>query len=101
MTDEEDASAPEHVARGLVKTWLAVRILPLVVGLTRLLLWLAAFASYAGVIAWRVRRMVRRGALDDDRSPSSEQPSVVARERGIFVWVRGADPIRPTDPPAA
>jgi hypothetical protein len=101
MTAEETAPAPEHLARGLVKAWLAVKILPLVIGLARLLLWVAAFAAYAGVIAWRVRRMVRGGALDDEHSPPPEQPSAVARERGILAWVRDARLLRSTEPPTA
>jgi len=88
--EEEEAPAAEQVTRGLVRTWLALKIMPLAVALTRLLLGLALIASYAVVITWKVRRMIRGGALDDEGSPSAERPSVVAKERGVLAWIRGA-----------
>jgi len=75
-----------------VRTWLALKFMPLVVALTRLLLGLALIASYAAVIAWQVRRMIRGGALDDEGSPA-ERPSVVAKERGVLAWIRGSSPL--------
>jgi len=97
MADEvrreaDEAPAAEQITRGLVRTWLALKIMPLVVALTRLLLGLALIASYAVVIAWKVRRMIRGGALDDEGSPA-ERPSVVAKERGVLAWIRGSSPL--------
>lgn len=74
----------------MLRTWLALKIMPLVVALTRLLLGFALIASYAVVITWKVRRMIRGGALDDEDSPPAERPSVVAQERGVLAWTRGA-----------
>ena len=101
METHEDEPAVEPVARGLVRAWFAAKLAPWIVRLSAWAMWLGVIAAYAGYVAWRVRRMVRAGALDGVAETGPEAlgpgsgvtvhpPSVTARERGVFAWVRDA-----------
>lgn len=87
MTKNDDDDGVESAARGVVWTWLAAKSARWLIRITAWATWLGAFAAYAGYVAWRVKRMVRAGALDDDADPSG----VRASEVGVLAWVRGSD----------
>ena len=99
METHENEPTAEPVARGLVRAWFAAKLAPWIVRLSAWAMWLGGIAAYAGYVAWRVRRMVRAGALDGVGETGPEAlgggsgdamppPSVTARERGVFAWVR-------------
>jgi hypothetical protein len=80
---EDDA---EPVARGLIAAWLAAKITPWLVRITSWAIRLGIVAAYAAYVAWRVRRAVRAGALDD----GTDRPSEVVRAEGVMAWLRPA-----------
>lgn len=83
---DDDAGVAEPVAKGLLRAWLAAKLLPLFVRLATWAAWLGAVGAYAGFVVWRVRRLVKKGALEDRAGPPAP---VSARERGILAYVRG------------
>jgi hypothetical protein len=88
MTDngDENDDIVEPAARGLIATWAAATFTPWLVWITSWAIRLGLVALYAAYVAWRVRRAVRAGALDD----ATGSPSVIAREEGVMAWVRRA-----------
>jgi hypothetical protein len=80
--DESD----EPVARGLLAAWAAAKFTPWLVRITSWAIRLGVVVAYAAYVAWRVRRAVRAGALDD----ATDRPSEIAREEGVMAWVRRA-----------
>ena len=83
-----DEGVAEPAAKGFVRLWLAAKLLPIAVRLATWAAWLLAFLAYAGFVAWKVRRLAKRGALDD-AAPGGPPTPVSARDDGIFAWVRG------------
>jgi hypothetical protein len=82
--DIDNDELVEPAARGLIAAWVAAKVTPWLVRITAWAIRLGLVAAYAGYVAWRVRRAVRAGALDD----ASDRPSVIAREQGVMAWVR-------------
>ena len=78
--------------RAFLRAWLAAKLLPLVVRLAAWAAWVGAFAGYAGYVAWKVRRLVKRGALDA-REPGDPPLPVSAKDEGVGRWIRGDEPI--------
>jgi len=94
VTADEGGTA-EPVAKGLVRAWLAAKLLPIAVRIATWAAWLGALLAYAGLVTWRVRRLVRRGALDEPGGPPTP---VSAREHGVRAWIRGDEPLGPLRP---
>jgi hypothetical protein len=86
--NDDDGGVVEPVAKGFVRAWLAAKLLPIVVRLAAWAAWLGAILAYAGFVAWKVRRMAKRGALDEP-TPAGPPTPVSARERGVLAWIRG------------
>jgi uncharacterized membrane protein len=91
MDADAGAPLPKAAARGLLKGWLAAKILPFVARIVSLLLWFGSFAMYASLVWWSVKRRLRAGALDEAGAPDGAQPSTVVREHGVLAWVRDPD----------
>ena len=88
----------ETVAKGFVRAWLAEKLLPIAIRVGTWLAWLGAVLAYAGLVAWKVRRLAKRGALDAP-DPGGPPTPVSARDRGVAKWIRGNEPLRlPRDP---
>lgn len=83
---DDDDGVAEPVAKGLLRAWLAAKLLPLFVRLVTWATWLGAIGAYAGFVIWRVRRLVKKGALEGRAGPPAP---VSARERGLLAYVRG------------
>lgn len=88
----------ETVAKGFVRAWLAARLLPIAIRIGTWLAWLGVVLAYAGLVAWKVRRLAKRGALDAP-DPGGPPTPVSATDRGIAKWIRGDEPLQlPRDP---
>ena len=78
----------EPVTKRLVRAWLAAKLLPIAVRLATWAAWLGAVLAYAAFVTWKVRRLAKRGALDEPMPVGPPTP-VSARERGVLAWIRG------------
>ena len=101
----DDDGVAEPVAKGLVRAWLAAKLLPIAVRLATWAAWLAAMLAYAGFVAWKVRRATKKGALDTP-APGSPPTPVSAKDEGVLAWIRGDEPLgigtsSSDDPPPA
>jgi hypothetical protein len=84
----EDEGVAEPAAKGFLRLWLAAKLLPIAVRLATWAAWLLAVLAYAGFVAWMVRRLAKRGVLDE-ATPGGPPIPVSARDDGILAWVRG------------
>jgi hypothetical protein len=90
MKRTQQEPAPERVAKGLVRGWLAAKAVRWTVRLTMWLLPFLLAALYGAIAGWRARRAMLAGALDDEAMAGGEQPpSLVVREQGVIGWIRG------------
>jgi hypothetical protein len=87
----DDDGVADPVAKGLIRAWLAAKLTPIVVRLVAWAAWLAAIAGYAGYVTWKVRRLAKKGALDEPTVGGPPTP-VSAQEHGVFAWIRGDEP---------
>ena len=88
----DDDGVAEPVAKGLVRAWLAAKLLPIAVRLATWAAWLAAMLAYVGFVVWKVRRLTKKGVLDTAERGGPPTP-VSAKERGVMAWVRGDEPL--------
>ena len=86
--EDEERSVAEPVAKGLIRAWLAAKLLPIVVRVATWAAGLGAILAYAAFVAWKVRRLTKRGALDGPTSGGPPTP-VSARDEGVLAWIRG------------
>ena len=56
---QEEESAPERAAKGLIWGWIVAKTMPWILRLTVWAAWLAALGAYVGYVWWRVRRVIR------------------------------------------
>jgi len=96
--EADDGEALEPVAKGLVRAWLAAKLLPIAIRVATWLAWLGAALAYVGFVAWKVRRLAKRGALDAT-DPGDPPTPVSAKDQGVAKWIRGDEPLQlPRDP---
>lgn len=86
--EDDERSVAEPVAKGLIRAWLAARLMPIVVRVATWAAWLGAILAYAAFVAWKVRRLTKRGALDEP-TPGDPPMPVSARDEGVLAWIRG------------
>ncbi|HSL09821.1 MAG TPA: hypothetical protein VLA82_00700 [Actinomycetota bacterium] len=96
----DDDGVAEPIAKGLIRAWLLAKLAPIVVRLATWAAWCGALVGYAGYVAWRVRRLAKKGALDEP-TPGGPPTPVSARERGVLAWIRGDEPLVGTTDAAA
>jgi hypothetical protein len=89
---DDDEGVAEPVAKGLVRAWLAAKLLPIAVRLATWAAWLSAMLAYVGFVVWKVRRLTKKGALDAPE-PGGPPTPVSAKERGVVAWIRGDEPL--------
>ena len=87
-TPQDDPGVAEPVAKGFLRAWLAAKLAPIVVRLAAWGAWLGALLAYGAFVAWKVRRLAKRGALDEP-APDGPPTPISAQEHGVLAWVRG------------